>query len=242
MTALLELRGVYKTYFSGHQPYHAVKDVNLQICQGDYTAIMGPSGSGKSTLMHLLGLLDEPTAGDVLIEGKPIRNLSETDWAHLRNQRIGFVFQAFYLLPRTSVLENILLPTMYSRGASRPGPREAMQALRRVGLSERIARLHPNQLSGGQQQRVAIARALINNPAIILADEPTGNLDSHATKEILGVFQSLHDEGTTIVLVTHDPDVAHHADRVLHVLDGRIHHEERVLSPTRIHFETGVTP
>jgi putative ABC transport system ATP-binding protein len=227
--SLLKLEGVSKCYDMAGEVFYAVKDVHVSVESGDFVAIMGPSGSGKSTMMHLMGLLDTPTTGEVWIENIPTSKLPERELAMLRNQKIGFVFQSFNLLPRTSALENVALPLWYAKVSDGAALSKAAAALRRVGLDP-VAKgaNHPNQLSGGQQQRVAIARALVTAPSLILADEPTGNLDSKATDDILALFQSLNDEGTTIVMVTHEEYVGKHAKRIIRFRDGRIESDEKV--------------
>jgi ABC-type lipoprotein export system ATPase subunit len=216
---VIELEEVRKTYRKGTEEIRALDGVSLRIGQGEFVAVMGPSGSGKSTLMNVLGLLDTPDSGAYLLDGKDVRTLTADQRAAIRNERIGFVFQAFHLLPRTTAVENVELPLVYSERREANGL--GRKALERVGLGDRA--LHfPNELSGGQQQRVAIARALVQEPALILADEPTGNLDSTSSGEILEIFRSLNRTGTTIVVITHDLNVARHADRIVSIVDGRI--------------------
>jgi ABC-type lipoprotein export system ATPase subunit len=216
---VIELEEVRKTYRKGTEEIRALDGVSLRIGQGEFVAVMGPSGSGKSTLMNVLGLLDTPDSGAYLLDGKDVRTLTADQRAAIRNERIGFVFQAFPLLPRTTAVENVELPLVYSERREANGL--GRKALERVGLGDRA--LHfPNELSGGQQQRVAIARALVQEPALILADEPTGNLDSTSSGEILEIFRSLNRTGTTIVVITHDLNVARHADRIVSIVDGRI--------------------
>ena len=212
-----------KTYQLGEFEVHALRDVSFQIHRGEFVAIMGPSGSGKSTLMNLIGALDTPSSGDLSIDGVPIGSLDRDALAKLRNRTIGFVFQQFNLLPRTTALENVKLPLVYSRNPEwlAKANELAEQRLREVGLGERMRHV-PSQLSGGQQQRVAIARALVNSPSLILADEPTGALDTETSLEIMGLFKRLTQQGMTVVIVTHEPDVAAHAQRLLRVRDGRI--------------------
>lgn len=227
--ALIELTDVVKRYTIGTQEIRALDGVNLTIEQGEYCAIIGPSGSGKSTLMHLLGCLDIPTTGRVVIDGVDVSHASDSKLAEMRNSRIGFVFQAFNLLAKLSVLENVELPMIYS-GASRKVRRQrAMEAVERVGLTDRMNNT-PLQLSGGQMQRVAIARALVNDPRIIFADEPTGNLDSNTGANILTLFRELSEQGRTIVLVTHDTDIAENAPRRIVIRDGKIRPESEGLS------------
>jgi putative ABC transport system ATP-binding protein len=219
-----------KTYQLGEHAVHALRDVTFQIHRGEFVAIMGPSGSGKSTLMNLIGALDTPTSGDLSIDGAPIGTLDRDALAMLRNRTIGFVFQQFNLLPRTTALENVKLPLAYSRNPEwlAKANELAEQRLREVGLGDRMRHV-PSQLSGGQQQRVAIARALVNSPSLILADEPTGALDTETSLEIMGLFKRLTQQGMTVIIVTHEPDVAAHAQRLLRVRDGRIV-EDRAVS------------
>jgi putative ABC transport system ATP-binding protein len=223
MNSIIELDHVHKVYHTGEVDVHAVRDVSLQIAKGEFVAIMGASGSGKSTMMNMLGCLDRPSQGRYLLDRVDVSGLDRDQLATIRNQKIGFVFQGFNLLSRTSALENTELPLMYNR--SHLGPREqrrrASHALEIVGLGQR-ADHHPNQLSGGQQQRVAIARALVNEPAMILADEPTGNLDTQTSIEIMGVFQKLNDDGITIVMVTHELDIASYTKRNVIMRDGKV--------------------
>ena len=219
---VLEVRDVQKTYQVGDDiVVHALDGVSLQIRKGDFIAIIGPSGSGKSTLMHSIGLLDHPTSGEVLVGGTDVTKMAENELARVRNKEIGFVFQAFNLLARTTAIENVELPLIYAGVSATERKERAIEALKRVGLAERLDHM-PNQLSGGQQQRVAIARALVTEPSIILADEPTGNLDSKSGIEVMAFLQELHKSGVTIVLVTHDAHVALHAARVVRIADGKI--------------------
>jgi putative ABC transport system ATP-binding protein len=218
---LLKLVNVSKTYLPDSHPVEALKKTNLEIKKGDFVAIMGPSGSGKSTLMHLIGLLDVPTTGKVVLEGKDISGLSETELAKIRNQKIGFVFQTFNLIPRVSVLNNVELPLFYAGMSKIERKKRALEVLSKVGLSERVNHF-PNQLSGGEQQRVAIARALVNQPTVILADEPTGNLDSKTGFEIVKLFKQLNREGNTFVMVTHDQEIAKNCRRLVKIKDGEI--------------------
>jgi putative ABC transport system ATP-binding protein len=222
MTPVIELRDVSRTYrISDDLTVNALVGVSLRIERGEYVAIMGSSGSGKSTLMHILGCLDAPTAGAYLLDGADTRDIPEDDLADLRNRRIGFVFQSFNLVPRTSALANVELPLLYA-GMGRAARRaRAVDALRSVGMEDRLHHL-PSELSGGQQQRVAVARAVVTNPSLLLADEPTGNLDSHSTAEVLDIFARLHDEGRTIVLITHEAEVGAEAERVIRIADGAI--------------------
>jgi putative ABC transport system ATP-binding protein len=223
---VIDVRDVRKSYAIGDLAVHALCGVTLQIQRGEYVAIMGPSGSGKSTLMHILGCLDTPTAGSYMLGGVDVRGVDQDDLSDLRNRYIGFVFQSFNLIPRTRALANVELPLQYAKLPKTQRRTRALGALASVGLSERTDHL-PSELSGGQQQRVAIARALVTNPALILADEPTGNLDSHSTEEVLGIFERLNRQGRTIVLITHEEEVARHAGRVIRVRDGRIVADER---------------
>jgi len=220
--AVIRTEGLVKTYVSGTNEVHALRGIDLTIGRGELVAIMGTSGSGKSTLMNLLGCLDSPTSGSFELDGVRVDGLDKNELAAIRNQKLGFVFQGFNLLPRTSAVENVELPLLYDRsGRKRDTKALAVKALERVGLGGRLDH-QPSELSGGQQQRVAIARALVTQPALVLADEPTGNLDSRTTVEVMALFQELNDEGVTIVLVTHEPEVAAYAKRVVEVRDGRI--------------------
>ena len=228
---LIELDGVTKTYRMGDVEVEALRGVSLTIEQGEFTAIMGASGSGKSTLMNILGCLDQPTAGRYLLEGQDVSGLPIERLAEIRNRTIGFVFQSFNLLSRTSALENAELPLLYGGTPAAERHARAAEALSQVGLAERAGHF-PNQMSGGQQQRVAIARALVNRPRVILADEPTGNLDSRTSVEVMGLFQDLGRGGITVVLVTHEPDIAQYASRVLVMRDGRVLSDAR-RSPRR---------
>lgn len=219
---LLQLKNITKSYGLGASKFDALKEISLNIENGDFVSITGPSGSGKSTLMHIIGLLDNPTSGEVLLEGKNISKLDETQLSGIRNKTLGFVFQQFNLLPKTSSLENIMLPLLYSDTPLSSREKMAFEMLKKVGLEDK-AKNFPSQLSGGQQQRVAIARALINNPKIILADEPTGNLDSRSGREIMDLLHNLNEkERKTVVLVTHDQDLAKEAKTILIVKDGKI--------------------
>jgi putative ABC transport system ATP-binding protein len=210
-----------RDYEVGAEVVHALRGVDLQIRRNEFTAIMGPSGSGKSTLMNLLGCLDTPTGGEYWLNSQKVSELNDDELARIRNKEIGFVFQTFNLLPRASSLHNVELPLIYAGMGAKERRDRAAEALGRVGLGDRMHH-KPNELSGGQRQRVAIARALVNNPSILLADEPTGNLDSATSSEIMQVFEQLHDQGQTIILITHEHDIAAHADRQIHLLDGKI--------------------
>jgi putative ABC transport system ATP-binding protein len=226
---VIEIHELTKVYTMGEVEVRALDGVDLFVDAGDFVAVMGPSGSGKSTLMNILGCLDRPTAGQYLLDGVDVSELDRDDRAVIRNAKIGFVFQSFNLLARTSAVENTELPLLYGElGWSRDQRRKAaLESLHRVGLAGREGN-QPSQLSGGQQQRVAIARALVTNPAIVLADEPTGNLDSRTSEEIMSIFQGLNDEGKTIVLITHEADIAQHAKRIVHMRDGLIQQDERI--------------
>jgi putative ABC transport system ATP-binding protein len=227
---VIETTQLVKTYVTGSTEVHALKGIDLAVEKGEFIAIMGTSGSGKSTLMNLLGCLDTPTSGSYLIDGVRVDGMDRNALAALRNEKIGFVFQGFNLLPRTSALENVELPMLYDRsGRKRDTQALATAALQRVGLADRLDH-QPSELSGGQQQRVAIARALVTEPAIILADEPTGNLDTQTSIEVMALFQALNEQGITIVLVTHEPSIAVYAKRIVEVRDGRIRRDEPVKS------------
>jgi putative ABC transport system ATP-binding protein len=219
--ALIQTHDLWKTYQMGTEEVHALRGVSITIERGEYVAIMGPSGSGKSTLMNLIGCLDTPTKGTYLLNEKQASKMNDDELARIRNEEIGFVFQTFNLLPRATALHNVELPLIYAGVPSKTRRERASQALDKVELSDRKHH-RPNELSGGQRQRVAIARALVNNPSILLADEPTGNLDSKTGIEIMAVFQRLHDAGNTIILVTHEPDVAAYAQRAIHIRDGQV--------------------
>ena len=223
---LIQLENVTKVYRMGDVEVHALRGVSVTVPRGDFIAIMGASGSGKSTLMNILGCLDRPSSGRYLLSGRDVSGLSRNELAEIRNQLLGFVFQSFNLLSRTSAIENVELPLIYADVPTRERRRRAREALERVGLGDRLHH-HPNQLSGGQQQRVAIARALVSQPKVIMADEPTGNLDSRTSVEILALFQELGRSGITIVLVTHESDIAAHAARVLVMKDGRLQTDRR---------------
>jgi putative ABC transport system ATP-binding protein len=220
---MIEVKNIRKVYKTGDIDFEALKGVSFSIADGEFVAIMGPSGSGKSTMMHILGALDTPTSGTYFLDGKDMSKLPEDDLADIRKDKIGFVFQAFNLLPRTTVLRNVMLPLIYAGVKTAERESRAKDALSRAGLSETHFMHKSNELSGGQIQRVAIARALVNNPSLILADEPTGNLDSKTGEIVLGTFQKLNKEqGRTIILITHEPDVAQHAERIIFIRDGQI--------------------
>ena len=218
---------LWKTYIMGDQEIHAVSGVDVEIRRGEYVAIMGPSGSGKSTLMNLIGCLDTPSSGRYFINGNLVSDLDDDELARIRNKEIGFVFQTFNLLPRATALHNVELPLIYAGVPAERRVERAKQSLRQVDLEPRMYH-KPNELSGGQRQRVAIARALVNNPSILLADEPTGNLDSATGNEIMALFDRLHQQNNTIILVTHEHDIAVHAHRIIHLRDGKIEKDERV--------------
>lgn len=219
--ALIDLQNIFKTYVMGSTQINALDGLNCTIDKGEYVALMGPSGSGKSTLMNVIGCLDSPTSGVYLLNGKDVSGMSDDALASVRNVEIGFVFQSFNLLPRTSALENVALPLVYAGIGKKERMERAQIVLQKVGLGDR-GNHKPNELSGGQRQRVAIARALINNPSIVLADEPTGNLDSKSSYEIIQLFKEIHEEGNTVVMVTHEEDIATHAKRTIRIIDGKL--------------------
>lgn len=223
---VISIRDLGKTYQMGTTQVHALKTVDIDIQQNEFVALMGPSGSGKSTLMNLLGCLDTPSKGKYILSGENVGELEDGELATIRNKRIGFVFQTFNLLPRLTSLDNVALPLVYAGLTKSQRNQKAMEVLERVGLGDRVDH-KPNELSGGQRQRVAIARALVNDPALILADEPTGNLDSKTSYEIMDIFEQLHREGNTIILVTHEPDIAEHAHRIVRLRDGLIESDEK---------------
>jgi putative ABC transport system ATP-binding protein len=224
--ALIDTRDLWKTYVMGSEEIHALRGVNIAIERGEYVAIMGPSGSGKSTLMNLIGCLDTPSKGSYLLNGKQVSQMNDNELARIRNEEIGFVFQTFNLLPRASALQNVELPLIYAGVQGKERTQRARGALDKVELSTRMGH-RPNELSGGQRQRVAIARALVNNPSILLADEPTGNLDSKTGAEIMALFARLHEAGNTIVLVTHEAEIAAFAHRTIHLRDGQVEKDVR---------------
>ena len=230
--SLISLEGITKTYDSGENEVQALRGVDAGIERGEFVSIIGPSGSGKSTLMHILGCLDSPSSGRYWLDGEDVAEMSSRALARIRNQKIGFVFQGFNLLARTTALENVELPTLYSKVSNEEHHTRASEALAMVGLADR-AEHFPSQMSGGQQQRVAVARALVNRPSILLADEPTGNLDSRTSVEIMEVFQDLNDKGLTVVMVTHEHDIAEFAKRVLVFRDGKIRKDEPVRNRPR---------
>jgi putative ABC transport system ATP-binding protein len=224
--ALIDTQDLWKTYVMGSEEIHALRGVSIGIERGEYVAIMGPSGSGKSTLMNLIGCLDTPSKGSYLLNGKQVSQMNDNELARIRNEEIGFVFQTFNLLPRASALQNVELPLVYAGVQGKERSQRAKAALDKVELSTRMGH-RPNELSGGQRQRVAIARALVNNPSILLADEPTGNLDSKTGNEIMALFARLHEAGNTIVLVTHEAEIAAYARRTIHLRDGRVEKDVR---------------
>lgn len=225
MTPIISIEHLRKTYIMGTEKVHALKDVSLEISKNEYVALMGPSGSGKSTLMNLLGCLDTPTDGSYLLNQNNVSEMEDSELAEIRNKEIGFIFQTFNLLPKLSALENVALPLVYAGRKKRERMEKAMSVLESVGLGDRVEH-RPNELSGGQRQRVAVARALVNDPAIILADEPTGNLDTKTSIEIMELFEDLHDKGNTIIIVTHEPDISEHAHRIVRLRDGLIELDE----------------
>ena len=232
MTPVIDLQGITKTYGSGDTEVHALRGIDLTITRGDFVAIMGASGSGKSTLMNIIGALDIATSGEYHLDGIDINTLDEDALSIVRNRKIGFIFQSFNLIPRTSALSNVELPLVYRGVRRRERRQRAIEALTAVGLADRMHHM-PNELSGGQQQRVAVARALVAEPSLLLADEPTGNLDSRSTTDVLDLMGALHDQGRTIVMITHEDDVAAHAGRVVTLIDGLISDDRRNDHPVR---------
>lgn len=230
---MIELRNVLKRYKTGEIDYLALNNVSLEIKEGEFTSIMGPSGSGKSTLMNILGALDKMDSGEYILNGKEVSNLSDDELAYFRNKEIGFVFQAFNLLPKMSILENVELPLVYAGLNPKDRRKRAIEALEKVGLANKLKN-KPTEISGGQKQRVAIARAIAGNPSVIMADEPTGNLDTKSTFEIMKIFQDLNDEGVTIIMVTHEPDVAKYTKRIVMVKDGSIVEDKEVENRIRL--------
>ena len=226
MPAVIDIKQLTKTYTMGETQVRALRGVDLTIDTNEYVALMGPSGSGKSTLMNLLGCLDSPTEGHYALDGKDVSRMDDAELANIRNEKIGFVFQTFNLLPRQTTLENVALPLVYAGMSKKARQDRAAEVLASVGLGERLDH-RPNELSGGQRQRVAIARALVNRPAIILADEPTGNLDTKTSIEIMEIFEAIQKQGNTVILVTHEPDIAQHAHRIVRLRDGEVESDER---------------
>jgi putative ABC transport system ATP-binding protein len=232
MSAILKLENIVKTYTMGEIEFQALKGVSLEIFDSDMVALMGPSGSGKTTMMQVIGLLDRPTSGEYYLRGRDVTELTENERSEARNLEIGFVFQAFHLLSRQNLLENVEVPLTYAGWNSRERRERAMQMLEKVGLADKARNL-PSQISGGQKQRVAVARALTMSPAILLADEPTGNLDSRTSEEIMALFQELNDEGSTVVIVTHEPDIGAHCKRIVRLRDGLLESDTIQANPRR---------
>jgi len=233
LSPIIHLQDLHKSYFMGKQAVTVLKGISLDIFKNEYVALMGPSGSGKSTLMNILGCLDSPTSGSYILNGKDVSKMQDDSLAEVRNKEIGFVFQQFNLLPRMTALENVALPLVYAGIPKKQRLEQAMEVVRKVGLEDR-SHHKPNELSDGQCQRVAIARALVNNPSIILADEPTGNLDSKTSQEIMEMFHTIHEGGNTVVLVTHEEDIANYARRIIRLRDGKIETDELVKAPTYV--------
>ncbi|MDF2159363.1 ABC transporter ATP-binding protein [Algoriphagus sp. CAU 1675] len=232
MSRVIETHEINRTYKMGSEIIQALKSISINVDRGEYVAFMGPSGSGKSTLMNIIGCLDTPTSGTYILNNKDVSDMTENELAEIRNKEIGFVFQTFNLLPRASCLENVALPLVYAGFSKSEREEMAFEALKNVGLEERTKH-RPNELSGGQRQRVAIARALVNNPSIILADEPTGNLDSKTSYDIMELFHELHSKGNTIIMVTHEDDIAHYAHRIVRLRDGLVESDTLNPNPTR---------
>lgn len=233
MQSIISVRDLKKIYYMGANAVNALQGVDLDISKNEYVALMGPSGSGKSTLMNLIGCLDTPSSGDYILNGTNVSTMDDGQLAEVRNKEIGFVFQTFNLLPRLSALENVALPLVYAGISKAERLGKAQHVLEAVGLADRMTH-KPNELSGGQRQRVAVARALVNDPSIILADEPTGNLDSKTSYEIIGLFEQIHDAGNTIVLVTHEPDIAEYAHRIVRLIDGKVSSDEINANPAKV--------
>ena len=233
MNEIIRLENIARRYVIGSETIHALRDVSLSIFKNEYVALMGPSGSGKSTLMNMLGCLDTPSSGNYILNSKNVSNMTDNELAEIRNKEIGFVFQTFNLLPRNSTLENVMLPLVYAGISKAQREEMARKALTDVGLGQRMNH-KPNELSGGQRQRVAIARALVNNPSIILADEPTGNLDTKTSVEIMGLFEEIQQKGNTVILVTHEEDIALHAHRIIRMRDGLIETDKLNSNITRV--------
>ena len=232
--SLIQIKDISRQYKVGSEIIYALRSVSLSIQKNEYVALMGPSGSGKSTLMNILGCLDTPTTGEYWLNGKEVSKMTEDELADIRNKEIGFVFQTFNLIPRSSALDNVALPLVYAGYRKQQRNESATKALNDVGLGDRVTH-KPNELSGGQRQRVAIARALVNKPSIILADEPTGNLDTKTSIEILGLFEEIHKQGNTIILITHEEDVAHYAHRIVRLRDGLVESDQPNVNRTLIH-------
>ncbi|WP_177761061.1 ABC transporter ATP-binding protein [Flavobacterium sp. I3-2] len=224
---IIKIKDIKRNFALGNEVVYVLKGVNLEIQKGEYVALMGPSGSGKSTLMNILGCLDTPTSGHYTLNGKDVSKMDEKSLAEVRNKEIGFVFQTFNLIPRTTALDNVALPMIYAGKSKSERNKRAAEVLEQVGLADRMDH-HPNQLSGGQRQRVAVARALVNHPSIILADEPTGNLDSKTSIEIMALFNEIHAKGNTVILVTHEEDIAAHAHRIIRLRDGVVESDNRI--------------